>query len=68
MKAGYFLGFSTTTRTIPFTFDYSSDSSAQKVVPVLGLNAPQVGDIRIAQDSDGERVIYSIGAVVDPGQ
>jgi len=64
IKRGQLLGFATSSRTIPFTFDYAS--SGKKVVPIDGTSLPQVGDNRAALENEGERIVYSIGAVTDP--
>lgn len=61
------MGFSTSGPVIPFTSDISYDTAKEKIIPVLGNALPVVGEQRVARGRDGERVLYSIGAVIDPG-
>lgn len=66
VKRHQVLGFATSTNQIPFTFDRVSGSEIKNVVPISGSSLPQVGDNRAALEAEGEKVAYSIGAVVDP--
>lgn len=65
---GHLLGFATSTRTIPFTFDRVTNIGFKNVVPITGSSLPQVGDDRSALEAAGEKVVYSIGAVTDPSK
>ena len=62
---GDIIGFATETATIPFTFD----RGVGEVVD-LGETHGQysVGDKRTGQFINKEAVVYSLGAVVDPGK
>ena len=68
VKNHHILGFATSTNEIPFTFDRISRPGVKKVVPISGSSLPSVGDERYAMQDDGEQVVYSIGAVVDPSK
>lgn len=68
MKRSHVLGFATSTGQIPFTFDRATGPGIKRVVPITGSELPAVGDQRAAVEEDGEKVIYSIGAVIDPSK
>ena len=66
VKRGQVLGFATSSNVIPFTFDRVSGQGIKSVVPISGSGLPSVGDNRAALEADGEKVAYSIGAIIDP--
>lgn len=68
MKRGYLLGFATSRSRVPFTFDVATAPGVKNVVPITGRGLPRVGDNRAALNADGEKVTYSIGAIIDPSE
>ena len=66
VEDGWIVGFTTTSGSIPFSYDiFGMSGHLERVTPISGSAKLQLNEEGTADTSEGQLAAYSIGAVVD---